>query len=226
MFDRPLYGNPSTSYHRYNREGVAVDRSNLHLQRPDGYETTDLKWIPFMFLGCIDECATHYQQLQSMIEGNHGTAVGLKFELANTPNRVEPAVVWWENMTPVAGLKVKLTLQDIDHNIIVDIGEIDLSCDPKGSNLESCEGCTEGEDTFGKYRFDNSGTKLTFGRCQTARLVLEITAEPEDGLLGSDCSAMCPILFRGGFGYEGFCIHRGLEYFCGQSFACLDGCGA
>ena len=35
-YDRALYGNPSTSYHRFNREGMNVDESNLHLQRPDG----------------------------------------------------------------------------------------------------------------------------------------------------------------------------------------------
>lgn len=224
-YDRPLYGNPSTSYHRFNREGVSVDESNLHLQRPDGYETTSTVWIPFMWLGCIDECGTHYQALKEMVRANNGSAVGLKFELANTPNRVEAEAVWWENMLPVEGLKVKLSLQDIDHNVITDIGEIDLGCDPRGSSLESCDGCSGGDDTFGKYRFDRSGNKMSFGRCQTARLVLEITSEPEDGLLGSDCSKMCPIMFRGGFGYEAFCIHRGLLSFCGMNFSCLDGCG-
>lgn len=218
--------NPSTQYHRFNVAGETVNKDNLHLQRPDPYRSTSTNWIGFEWLGCIDKCGTHYTQLQQMIDENGGTAVGLKFELAATPNRVELEAIWWENMVSVPGLTVALSVVDIDGAEFapLPIGDIDLGSDPNASSMSDCCDCGPGDDTFDKYRFDRTGNAMKVGRCNTAKLILEIKSEPDGGLLGSNCTCSPTVLFRGGFGFEGFCIERGIESYCGMNFSCLDGC--
>ena len=208
-----------------------VTRDNLHMMRPDPYIATGTSWNKFEFLGCMDKCGREYEELEQMVKDNGGTAVGLKFSVGvgGIPNRVQLERIWWENMLPVAGLTVKLTIEDIDGNEIVAVPALqalDLGCDPNAS-CEGCEGCGEGKDTFGAYKFDNSAGNLVIGRCNTANIMIEILTEPEGGILGTSCGCMPTIRLRGGLGFQGFCIDRGIEHSdCGGNFACLDTCPA
>ena len=208
-----------------------VTKENLAMQRPDPYRATMTSWKGFEFLGCIDKCGREYEELAQMVKDNGDTAVGLKFSIGNggVPNRVQLSRMWWENMIAVDGLTVKITIEDIDGNEIVPVPalqNLDLSKDPAAS-CESCNGCGEGEDTFGAYKFDDSADNLVIGRCNTANIMLEILTEPTNGLLGTSCDCMPIIRLRGGLGFEAFCIDRGIEHSdCGGNFACLDGCPA
>jgi hypothetical protein len=215
---------PSTGYHRYGRQLQFVTPKNIHEISPDGYLDVPVRGVPWEWFGCIDKCGKHYEDLKRKISGNGNTAVGLFFEVAVTPNKVELDHIWWELMVATPGLKISLTVHDLYGNELWKIDEIDFSNDPKGG-AAGCSDCSEGVDTFGKYRFDNSGDQMLMGRCNAAIVRLEILEEPEGGLLGSDCNQMPMIMFRGGLGYRSFCNIRDIVHDdCAGDLSCLDKC--
>lgn len=215
---------PSTSYHRYGRQGEFATPHNIHEISPDGYLDVPVRGVPWEWFGCIDKCGKQYADLKQMVAANGGTAVGLFWEVAVTPNKVELDHIWWEQMIATPGLKISMTVHDLYGVEIFKVPEIDFACEPKGSG-KGCADCEVGEDTFGKFRFDNSEDKLLMGRCNAAVVRLEITAEPENGLLGDDCSSMPTIMFRGGIGYRSFCNLRDIIHDdCAGDLSCLDKC--
>ncbi len=215
---------PSTKYHRYGRQGQPAAPANIHEIEPDGYLEVPVRTVPWEWFGCIDKCGKQYKDLQNMIANNGDTAVGLFFEVAVTPNKVELDHIWWESMTAVPGLKISLTAHDLYGEELWKVDEIDLSEDPKGG-AAGCSNCAKGEDTFCKHRFDNSEDKMLMGRCNAAIVRITILEEPEGGLLGSDCNQMPTVMFRGGLGYRSFCNQRNIVHDdCAGDLSCLDHC--
>ena len=80
---------PSTPYHRYGRAGQFATPQNIHEINPDGYLDVPVRAVPWEWFGCIDKCGKQYEDLAAKIKSNGDTAVGLFWEVAVTPNKVE-----------------------------------------------------------------------------------------------------------------------------------------
>ena len=214
----------SNPHHRYGRAGQFATPQNIHEINPDGYLDVPVRGVPWEWLGCIDKCGKQYEDLKASVVANGGTAVGMFWEVAVTPNKVELDHIWWELMVATPGLKIGLTVHDLNGAAIHDVGEICFDDDPAGACV-GCNGCPGGVDTFGKYRFDNSGGNLLMGRCNAAVVRITILEEPEGGLLGCDCANMPKVMFRGGLGYRSFCNLRDIVHDdCVGDLSCLDQC--
>ena len=213
-----------SSYHRYGRKDQFATPNNIYEINPDGYDPVPVRPVGWEWFGCIDPCGKQYDDLKAKIHANGDTAVGMFWEVAVTPNKVELDHIWWELMVATPGLKISLTVHDLYGEEIHKIDEIDFSDDPKGGGV-GCAGCSKGIDTFGKFRFDNSEDKLLMGRCNAGVVRITILEEPDGGLLGSDCSSMPTVMFRGGLGYRSFCNLRDIIHDdCAGDLSCLDKC--
>lgn len=187
------------TYNRYGN-GNPVTPHNIHMVEPDGYLTIPKRVCPFDWFGSQEKLTcTAYDCLKQAISDNGGTSVGLFWEVAVTPQKSELNGLWFQNLNCIGGLVVTMSMHDINGEPIsaFPLGsssiDVDLGIDP------------EKNDTFNKFTFSNDDDLLLVGRGNSAILRITIKQEPENGLLGSDCSDSPSIRFEGGLIYTSFC---------------------
>jgi hypothetical protein len=206
--------------------GDAVTPDNLYLIHPDPYLNLAKTAVPFSWLGFSNQCSNEFGVFKDDIKRNGGKAVGLVYEIAALPPFSKLEGIWYQNLSPIEGLKIKLSIVDMKGDPFVDLpnSEIDLSQGPITA-ASLCGGCQNSPDTFRAYYFNNSGDKLTTSACNTAILRLEVLEEPSAGLMGNGCDTSTQPFFEGALVYTSFCNLRDRVYHEALGdMSCLDKC--